>query len=107
MDRLKETAIVASKIRRRIKEEVALLKSEQQSEEQPMEESNSRLGLKYSTRASNLEGLLEKEIQARSQTEQIPGCRYRKRRLNELRSHDIDAIVHCYRHELLSQREVA
>ena len=72
-----------------------------------MEESKGRLGLKYSTRASNLEGLCEKEIKARSQKEQIPVRKYKKRRLHELRSHDIDAIVHCYRHELLTQREVA
>ena len=49
-----------------------------------------------STRASNIEGLLEKEITDRTLRHEPPGHKYRKRRRNELSSKDIEDIVDCY-----------
>ena len=59
--------------------------------------------IKRSTRASNPEGLLEKELKAREQTVRYQGYRYKKRRCVDLTSSEVTAIVHSYLVEHLSQ----
>ena len=59
-------------------------------------------GLKNSTRASNPEGLFEKEIKARSIKHESPKRYYKKRRLNELTYMEIDKILRCYLTEPLT-----
>ena len=49
-----------------------------------------------SNRASNLEGLLEKEIMARECYQGPPGRTYKKRRRSELSTTEIEEIVNCY-----------
>ena len=65
------------------------------------------LGLVHSTRASNPEGLLEKELRARERLDGPAGRKYKKRHRNELTSTEITNIVHCYLFEHLTQAEVA
>ena len=64
-------------------------------------------GLKYSTRASNPEGLLEKEIKARELRDEPPGCQYKKRKRRELSSFEMQEIVHCYLNRHHTQSDIA
>ena len=64
-------------------------------------------GLKYSTRASNPEGLLEKEIKARELRDEPPGCRYKKRKRRELSCIEIYEIVDCYLNRHHTQSDIA
>ena len=66
-----------------------------------------REGLKYSTRASNPEGLLEKELRAQQQEARVTGRKYKKRPLAKLSSSEVTDIVHGYLVEHLSQAELA
>ena len=50
---------------------------------------------------------MEKEIKVRSAKEEGLGRKYKKKRLNELSSEEINEIVRCYLTETLTQEEVA
>ena len=63
--------------------------------------------LKHSTRASNPEGLLEKELRARARYQEPVGRRYRKRHRKELSAAEVVDVVHSYVIECYSQVEVA
>ena len=52
------------------------------SQENEGNEDDKRRGLKKSTRASNPEGLLEREIRARIIRNEIPSHGYKKKKLN-------------------------
>ena len=95
---LKALAVKAVDIRQSIKKKAVLY---QQDDEIPLATSQpaaGRQGLKHSTRASNPEGLLEKEIRARQLRDEPAGCRYKKRKRKELSFLEIQEIVHCYLH---------
>jgi len=95
-DTLKVLAEKAVEIRQSIKQKAELY---YQGDEIPIHDAQSKRslqGLKYSTRASNPEGLLEKEIKARELRDEPPGCQYKKRKRRELSSFEMQEIVHCY-----------
>ena len=50
--------------------------------------------IKLSTRACNPEGLLEKEIREREQRDKFPCYNYKKRKLFQLSTDEIEKIVH-------------
>ena len=60
-------------------------------------------GLKNSTRSSNPDGLLERDIKARNIKYEVPSHSYKKRRLNELSHNEVDNILSYYFTEPLTQ----
>jgi len=104
---LKALAVKAVDIRQSIKKKAVLY---QQDDEIPLATSQpaaGRQGLKHSTRASNPEGLLEKEIRARQLRDEPAGCRYKKRKRKELSFLEMQEIVHCYLHRHHTQSDIA
>ena len=67
----------------------------------------SRFGQSLSKRIDNPEGLLEKEIKERERNQIVPGLAYKKRKLNDLSSKEVEDIINCYLTEPLNQDEVA
>ena len=57
---------------------------------------------KLSTRACNPEGLLEKDLRAREREDQFPCFHYKKRKLYQLTSDEIDAIINSCQKEHLT-----
>ena len=93
---LKALAVKAVDIRQSIKKKAVLY---QQDDEIPLATSQpaaGRQGLKHSTRASNPEGLLEKQIRERARLAEPVGRKYKKRHRKELTAADFVDIVHCY-----------
>ena len=80
-------------IRQRIKEKVESMKQDQEIPLASEHNSRTRKGLKYSTRASNPEGLLEKEIKLRELKESPVGKKYKPKHRAQLTSIDIAEIV--------------
>ena len=70
-------------------------------------EERSRFGQIMSKRVDNPEGLLEKEIKERERNEIVPCFAYKKRKLNDLSSKEVEDIINCYLTEPLTQDEVA
>ena len=113
-EQLKQLALNVSKIRQQINEKAA---GQLQDEEIPLGselnqaddqvQQRGRAGQKYSTRASNPDGLLEKEIRAQQREERCPGRKYKKRPLGKLSSSEVNDIVHGYQVEFFSQEEIA
>ena len=66
-----------------------------------------RKGLKYSTRCSDSDGMLEMEIRDQQKEARCPGRKYKKRPLAMLSSSEVTDIVHGYLVELQSQEEIA
>ena len=77
------------------------------SQDNEENEGDKWLGLKKSTRDSNPEGLLEREIRTRIIRDETPSRCYKKRKLTELTSKEIDEIISCYLTQPLTQDEVA
>ena len=63
--------------------------------------------LTYSTRTSNAEGLLEKELKQRQRRDARPLNKYKKHHRAELTAEKEQAIVDCYLNKGLYQAEVA
>jgi len=113
-ERLRQLAVNTTQIRTAINEKAA---GQLQDEEIPLGDElvraddqvqqRGRAGLKYSTRASNPEGLLEKELRVRRREERCTGRKYKKRPLAKLSSSEVNDIVHGCLVELLSQEEIA
>ena len=71
------------------------------------DEERSRFRQSLSRRIDNPEGLLERELKEREQNEIIPGFNYKKRKLNDLSSKEVEDILYCYLTEPLTQEDVA
>ena len=108
-DRLRQLSLNTIRIRKSINEKAT---SQQQDEEIPLGDDpglgddqvdqRAQIVIRRSTRASNPEGLLEKELRAQQPAARYPGRYYRKRPLAELTSSEITDIVHGYLVEHLS-----
>ena len=104
---IKALAAKAIEIRQSVNKKAALY---QQDDEIPLATSQpaaGRQGLKYLTRASNSEGMLEKELRARELLDQPAGWRYRKRKRKEFSFLEMQEIVHCYLHRHHTQSDIA
>ena len=72
-----------------------------------LNEERSRFGQSLSKRIDNPEGLLEKEIKERERNEIVLGFAYKKRKLNDLSSKEVEDILDCYLNESITQEDVA
>ena len=66
-----------------------------------------RWGQSLSKRKDNPEGLLEKERKQRDISETVPAYSYKKKKLNDLSSQEVEDILKCYLKEPFTQEEVA
>ena len=104
---LKALAAKAVDIRQSIKKKAAIYQLDDEIPLATARPTAGRQGLKYSTRASNSEGMLEKELRARELLDEPAGWRYRKRKRKELSFMEMQEIVHCYMHRHHTQSDIA
>ena len=106
-DRLMQLAGNVTGIRARIGGEVDRLREIWEQQKKRNQDQEDKSTIKLSSRSCNPEGLLEKEIKAREQSDQFPCFGYKKRKLYQLSSSEIDKIISTYLEDHLTQDETA
>ena len=106
-EELEKLGKTVTKIREQIDGKVETQKKDGAGENAQVEEPVDPDKIKLSTRACNPEGLLEKEILEREQRDKFPCYNYKKRKLFQLTTDEIEKIVHSCLKEYLGQDEVA